>query len=75
MTVSAEATGEWLDLPDDPGEMVLEAARLGWGDGLPFIPPTAERIDAMLAGPALTPGSGCRSSSPRDRRSLQPTSR
>src|SRR6185503_13096183 len=28
----------------------------GWTDGLPVIPPTAERIEAMLAGAGLEPG-------------------
>ena len=38
----------WIDLPDDPEAMLDEAERLGWGDGLPFIPATRERIDRML---------------------------
>jgi hypothetical protein len=56
VTVSAAGPGEWVELPDDPEEMVAEAARLGWGDGLPFIPATAERIDAMLRGAGVDGG-------------------
>jgi hypothetical protein len=50
MTETKSSAREWVDLPDDPQEMLLEATRLGWGDGLPFIPPTENRIEAMLAG-------------------------
>jgi hypothetical protein len=58
VTISAAVAGpgEWVELPDDPEEMVAEAARLGWGDGLPFIPATAERIEAMLAGAGVDAG-------------------
>jgi hypothetical protein len=28
---------------------------MGWGDGLPLVPPTRERVDAMLKGTPLTP--------------------
>ena len=45
----------------------------GWTDGLPVIPPTPERVRAMLATvdsdpqetvpPRVSPGSGCRHSS------------
>ena len=42
---------ELLQLDDDDPIALLElfAAR-GWGDGLPLVPPTPERVDAMLAG-------------------------
>ena len=48
-------TDEWVELPDDPEEMLLEANRRSWGDGLPFIPPTGKRIEAMLRGSAVDP--------------------
>jgi hypothetical protein len=35
---------------DDIVEAWEEALRLGWSDGLPIIPPTPERVGAMLAG-------------------------
>jgi hypothetical protein len=35
-------------LPEDPLEFLEYAERLGWGDGLPLIPPTAERVQLML---------------------------
>lgn len=35
---------------DDPYELMELYAAHGWGDGLPLIAPTAERVDAMLAG-------------------------
>lgn len=35
-------------LPNDPLEFLEHAERLGWGDGLPLIPPTEERVQAML---------------------------
>jgi hypothetical protein len=38
-----------IDLPDDSPETLLrEFAARGWGDGLPLIPPTPDRVDAML---------------------------
>lgn len=41
---------ELLDAADDSPETVLELyASKGWGDGLPLVPPTPERVDAMLA--------------------------
>lgn len=33
---------------DDPQELLAELERRGWGDGLPVIPPTLGRVDAML---------------------------
>ena len=39
-----------LDIVDDSPEAVLAAyEERGWGDGLPLVPPTPERVDAMLA--------------------------
>jgi hypothetical protein len=45
----------WIDLPDDPAAMLDEADRLGWGDGLPFIPPTRERVETMLEASGIDP--------------------
>lgn len=40
-----------LDLSSDDPIAVMDAyAAHGWGDGLPLVPPTPERVDAMLAG-------------------------
>jgi hypothetical protein len=40
-----------LEVVDASPEALLECfAANGWGDGLPLVPPTAERVDAMLAG-------------------------
>ena len=36
------------EVPADPEAFLEFAERLGWGDGLPLIPPTAERVQAML---------------------------
>ncbi len=35
---------------DDGADLVNALAEHGWGDGLPVIAPTPERVDAMLAG-------------------------
>ena len=41
---------ELLDIPSDDPVAVLDIYQeRGWGDGLPVIPPTPERVDAMLA--------------------------
>jgi hypothetical protein len=40
-----------IDIADDSAEAVLEHYESrGWGDGLPMVPPTPDRVDAMLAG-------------------------
>jgi hypothetical protein len=38
------------ELPDDPVAVFEEFYERGWCDGLPIIPPTPERVAAMLAG-------------------------
>ncbi len=35
---------------DDPGALTQLYSQHGWGDGLPMVPPTPERVDEMLAG-------------------------
>lgn len=42
------AVDEWHDL-DDESRFFDEAQRLGWGDGLPLVAPTEERMEAFLA--------------------------
>ncbi len=46
------ATTDWLiEIADDAPETVQAVlAGHGWGDGLPVVAPTPERVDAMLAG-------------------------
>ena len=39
-----------LTVEDDPEAFMEFAAERGWGDGLPLIPPTPERVDRALAG-------------------------
>jgi len=41
--------------PDDPAAFLEFAEREGWGDGLPLIPPTEERVQDMLEGTDLPP--------------------
>lgn len=42
---------DYLEVATDDPVAVLEAyAAHGWGDGLPLVPPTPERVAAMLAG-------------------------
>lgn len=40
----------FLDLPDDPTAVFEAFTRRAWADGLPIIPPTEERVLAMLGG-------------------------
>jgi hypothetical protein len=37
-----------VPLPSDPAALRREFARRGWSDGLPVIPPTPDRVEAML---------------------------
>lgn len=47
---------EILRLEDGSPEVLLEAfAKRGWGDGLPLVAPTRERVEAMLAHAAGPP--------------------
>ena len=39
-----------LALEDDPSVLLAEFSAREWCDGLPFVPPTAERVAAMLGG-------------------------
>jgi hypothetical protein len=39
---------EWLEVDDSPESLYDLLGERGWGDGLPVIAPTAERVDAML---------------------------
>lgn len=44
-----------LELPSDPLAFARECARRGWSDGLPVVPPTSDRVQAMLRGTARDP--------------------
>jgi hypothetical protein len=47
---------EMLELVDDSPEVLYGLLEeFGWGDGLPVVAPTRERVDAMLAGHAGPP--------------------
>jgi hypothetical protein len=53
--VTAPASGGALrsarvEMPADPEELFAEIERRGWGDGLPVLPPTPERVAAFVAG-------------------------
>ena len=52
MADTADAdVAEMLDIASEDPEAVRECyAERGWGDGLPLVAPTGERVDAMLAG-------------------------
>lgn len=40
---------DWIEIDDDSPEALLtHFTAKGWGDGLPLVPPTAERVAAML---------------------------
>ncbi|MBM4266677.1 MAG: hypothetical protein FJ144_08710 [Deltaproteobacteria bacterium] len=39
---------ERFRLPDDPAELYAFVEKAGWGDGFPVIPPTEDRVQAML---------------------------
>jgi len=48
----ALATRHSLSASDDPIQFCYDR---GWTDGLPVVPPTEERVEAMLAGTTLAP--------------------
>jgi hypothetical protein len=43
-----------IDVPES--DALEECYRRGWTDGLPVVPPTAERVEQMLDGSGLAPG-------------------
>lgn len=45
---SWSADTEWQVLPGEPAELFADVERRGWGDGLPVVPPTVERVQACL---------------------------
>jgi hypothetical protein len=48
---SAGASGELIELVDESAESLYAMlAENGWGDGLPVVAPTDERVERMLAG-------------------------
>jgi len=50
-----QVQSRYYDAPDLAAAMELCYTE-GWTDGLPVMPPTADRIDAMLAAAGLEPG-------------------
>ena len=44
------AADELLDVADSPEALQALLAERGWGDGLPVVAPTVERVAAMLGG-------------------------
>lgn len=44
-----DGAADWLDVPDDPIAFLDAFSADGWGDGLPVVTPTRERIAAQLA--------------------------
>ncbi|MDE2844431.1 MAG: hypothetical protein OXN21_13780, partial [Chloroflexota bacterium] len=52
----AQLEAQRIDLPDDYDAIQDLYLERGWSDGLPITPPTAERVEAMLASVSLDPG-------------------
>jgi hypothetical protein len=48
-------TSELRSVADDPAAVFAYVEQQGWGDGLPVIPPTEERVQAMLDATPLPP--------------------
>jgi len=51
----SQLAAERIAVDNDPTALYLLSMEQQWGDGLPLIPPTDERVEAMLAGAALEP--------------------
>lgn len=48
--MSAVLQSEIIEVTDDPEALLALSLEQKWGDGAPLIPPTAARVEAMLAG-------------------------
>ncbi|MGH3665343.1 MAG: UGSC family (seleno)protein, partial [Egibacteraceae bacterium] len=46
---------DWWEVPADPLALLEQAESEGWGDGLPLIPPSAERVQACCDHAGLDP--------------------
>src|SRR5690348_5958132 len=46
---------ELAAVPDDPAAVLDFVEAQGWGDGLPVVPPTEDRVQAMLDATPLPP--------------------
>jgi hypothetical protein len=44
----SNAVQEWIEVDDSPEALLELLEERGWGDGLPVVAPTAERVDRML---------------------------
>ena len=44
-----------LDVPDDPEALYALSLSQGWGDGLPSLPPTEDRVRALVAATPYAP--------------------
>jgi hypothetical protein len=44
----SDAVQEWIEVDDSPEALLELLERREWGDGLPVVAPTAERVDRML---------------------------
>jgi hypothetical protein len=53
--VSAELSQPVIELPADPVALYELSMAEGWGDGVPLLPPTDERVRALLAGCVADP--------------------
>ena len=51
----ADLVSERLEIADDFEAVQSLYLERGWTDGLPVVPPTAERVEAMLAATRLGP--------------------
>ncbi|MGH7277641.1 MAG: hypothetical protein ACREJG_03050, partial [Candidatus Rokuibacteriota bacterium] len=50
MSSAVAESPEFLELDDDPQTVLAEFTARQWCDGLPIVPPTEERVQAMLGG-------------------------
>ena len=55
MTDPIPLLSERLRVPDTPEALLRLFEARGWGDGLPVVPPTAERVERMAEGAGLGP--------------------
>ncbi len=53
MTGEPQLHSRRLEVDDDPHELHAHSITAGWGDGLPILPPTEDRVRALLAATPL----------------------
>ena len=66
-TSESAEVAEVAEMPDDPGAFTAAVGARGWGDGLPLLVPSVERVEDFLAASGIDPATVIGPVPPEDR--------